>query len=322
VNGARLRSRFALLIATLALLVAACGGESDAPPSDTSWSAQAIAPAQDSAGIPLFVNSSRLGVGANRIAFGFFDREGALLSEVTADVRLFTLDGDEGTFVSERALTRVALELGAVHEHDDGTLHDHSGATVALFVANVGFTRSGDWGAEVTIDLDGDRVATRLRFVVQERTPEPMIGDAIPRSVQRVLADVDAVEEIDSSLPPVPEMHDQTVAAALDAGRPMLVAFATSAFCQSRFCGPVIDGIVRPLLDRYGSEAAFIHIEPFDLAEARDAGRLVGLPVMAEWGLTTEPWVFIVDGDGRVSAKFEGIMSLAEVEAALAAVLE
>jgi hypothetical protein len=117
-------------------------------------------------------------------------------------------------------------------------------------------------------------------------------------------------------------MHDLTVAAALDAGRPMLVVFGTPAFCQTRFCGPVIDRIARPLLERYGSEAAFIHIEPFDLAEARDAGRLVVLPVMAEWGLTTEPWIFIVDRDGRVSAKFEGIMSLAEVEAALTAVIE
>ena len=321
-TGARLRPRFALVLTTLALLIAACGGESDSASADSSWSAQAIAATQDATVIPLFVNSSRLGVGPNRIAFGFFDREGALLSDVTADVRLFALDGDAGTFVSERALTRVALEPGAVHEHDDGTLHDHSGATVALFVANAGFTRSGDWGAEVSVDLDGDRVATRLRFFVQQRTPEPMIGDAIPRSLQRVLADVDAIDAIDSSLPPVPEMHDQTVAAALDVGRPMLVAFATPAFCQSRFCGPVIDRIVRPLLDRYGSEAAFIHIEPFDLAEARDAGRLVVLPVMGEWGLTTEPWVFIVDRDGRVSAKFEGIMSLAEVEAALAAVIE
>lgn len=320
--GARLRPRAALIVTTLALLAVACGGESASQSADGSWSAQAIAPAQDAAVLPLLVNSSRLGVGQNRLSFAFFDRDGALLSEATAEVRLFALDGDAGTFVSEYALTRVALEPGAVHEHDDGALHNHSSATVALFVANAGFTQSGDWGAEVTVEVDGERSETRLRFFVQERTAEPMIGDAIPRSVQRVLADVEDVSEIDSSLPPVPAMHDLTVANALDAGRPMLVTFATPAFCQTRFCGPVIDGIVRPLLERYGSEATFIHIEPFDLAEAREAGRLVVLPVMGEWGLTTEPWVFIVDRDGRVSAKFEGIMSLAEVEAALAAVLE
>ena len=86
----------------------------------------------------------------------------------------------------------------------------------------------------------------------------------------------DRIEEIDSSLPPIPELHDLTVVAALDAGKPILVTFATPAFCQTRFCGPVIDRIVRPLLERYGSEAAFIHIEPFDLAEAREAGRYDG----------------------------------------------
>ena len=317
VIGAHLLRPLTLIIATLALLAAACGGESAAG----SWSARAVAVAQDAPVSAVLVNSARLGVGENRLAFGFFDRNGALLSEVSAELRLFALDGDTGSFVSEHALRRVAIEPGAVHEHEGGTLHNHTSAAVAFFIANAGFTHSGFWGAELTGEFDGERFELRMRFIVQERTPEPMIGEAIPRSVQRVLADVDRIEEIDSSLPPVPELHDLTVAAALDAGKPILVTFATPAFCQTRFCGPVIDRIVRPLLERYGSEAAFIHIEPFDLAEAREAGRLVVLPVMAEWRLTTEPWLFIVDREGRVSAKFEGVMSFAEVEAALTAVL-
>ncbi|HXG42786.1 MAG TPA: hypothetical protein VNL95_08695 [Dehalococcoidia bacterium] len=31
----------------------------------------------------------------------------------------------------------------------------------------------------------------------------------------------------------------------------------------------------------------------------------------------SEPWVFVLDGQGRVAAKFEGIVTLAEVESAL-----
>ncbi|MEE8422600.1 MAG: thioredoxin family protein, partial [Dehalococcoidia bacterium] len=95
----------------------------------------------------------------------------------------------------------------------------------------------------------------------------------------------------------------------------------TPAFCQTRFCGPVVDEVVRPLEERHGEVATFIHIEPFDLAKAR-GGELVVLPVMAEWALATEPWVFVVDRDGKLAAKFEGITSAAEVEEALLAVLE
>lgn len=38
---------------------------------------------------------------------------------------------------------------------------------------------------------------------------------------------------------------------------------------------------------------------------------------MSEWGLETEPWVFIVGSDGRIAAKFEGIVSFEELEAAM-----
>ena len=34
---------------------------------------------------------------------------------------------------------------------------------------------------------------------------------------------------------------------------------------------------------------------------------------MEEWGLSTEPWVFVVDAEGRVAAKFEGVLSEEEL---------
>ena len=43
---------------------------------------------------------------------------------------------------------------------------------------------------------------------------------------------------------------------------------------------------------------------------------------MAEWGLLTEPFTFVVDAGGRVAAKFEGFVTEGELEAALTAVLQ
>jgi peroxiredoxin len=45
------------------------------------------------------------------------------------------------------------------------------------------------------------------------------------------------------------------------------------------------------------------------------------VPATREWQLRSEPWVFVIDRQGRIAAKFEGIMALEEVEAALLAVL-
>jgi len=46
------------------------------------------------------------------------------------------------------------------------------------------------------------------------------------------------------------------------------------------------------------------------------------VPVAAtiEWGLPSEPWIFVVDRDGLVTASFEGIVSEEELQAAVEAV--
>ena len=38
---------------------------------------------------------------------------------------------------------------------------------------------------------------------------------------------------------------------------------------------------------------------------------------MREWGLQSEPWVFLVGRDGRIKAKFEGSLSASELRAAV-----
>jgi hypothetical protein len=39
---------------------------------------------------------------------------------------------------------------------------------------------------------------------------------------------------------------------------------------------------------------------------------------MDEWGLRTEPWTFLVDDAGIIQARYEGGITLAELEPALA----
>ena len=159
-----------------------------------------------------------------------------------------------------------------------------------------------------------------MRIRVGERTPEPAIGDGVPASEQLVLRDVDDIATIDTSATPRAALHEQTIAEALDRGRPLVIAFATPLFCQTRLCGPVVDEVVAPVWERYGDRIEVLHIEPYDVPLAR-SGQLVPVPAMLEWHLDTEPWVFVLDSEGRVVAKFEGIMSLDEVTAAVELVL-
>lgn len=312
-----------LVLAPATFLFASCsegGGSIGTGPADapSSWSAETLGREAQRAPSTVIVVNSAPGVGVNRLAFGIFDRDGQPVSAAAdARMRLFTLDGDRGTLVSEHPLRKAALALdGTTHQHSDGSQHLHTGPEIAMYVAVVELTRPEFWGADVAWSLDGRAQHQRVRFFVQPSTPEPAIGAPAPPSVQQTLRDGIPIADLDTSVVPQPKLHEQTIAEAVRSGTISVIAFATPAFCQTRFCGPVVESVVAPLAQRYGDRINVLHVEPFDVPAARK-GALQPVPVVAEWGLQSEPWVFVVGKDGRVVAKFEGVMSLDEVAEAV-----
>jgi hypothetical protein len=285
-------------------------------PADDDWSLNAVASAPDAPVQARLVNS-QLGVGRNRIAIGLFDASGSLLSTAEgARLRLFTIQGDTGTFAQEVGLTRIQLGEGPDHVHADGALHVHD-PLATVYVTTIDLDRADWWGGEISATVGGKKYQhLRLRFRVRQHTSEPGVGDAAPATRQPTTADTSDLRSIDSSASPRPSLHDITIADALRSRRPAVVAFATPAFCQTRFCGPVVDNVLAPIAERYQGRIHAIHIEPYDVPSAR-AGDLHLAPAMDEWHLQTEPWVFVLGADGRVVAKFEGIMDVAEVSAAV-----
>jgi len=271
----------------------------------------------------LFANikNSSLGTGANRLLIEIQDREGEPVLEAAVRLRLYDLTADRPRLHDETTARFVPVELGYIDEEDaDGPTRIASGAS-GIYVANVIFGQAGDWGLRLSVTAGSRSYAEfPFRFNVRERTPEPMLGEPAPASMQATIADA-PIEEIDSSFPARPHMHDVTIADALKRGRPLVIAFATPAFCTSRICAPVMDTVMDPLYERYRDRASFIHIEPYVLRDLREAFVRTPVPAVREWQLQSEPWIFVVDADGRVSGKFEGIMALEEVEAALASAL-
>jgi hypothetical protein len=112
------------------------------------------------------------------------------------------------------------------------------------------------------------------------------------------------------------ELHRLTVAQAVASGKPSVIAFVTPAFCQTRFCGPVLDQVITPAWNDFKGQANVLHIEPYDLVKAR-GGKLETVAAVQEWKLLAEPIVFVVGRDGVITAKFEGVMDYPEVKAAI-----
>lgn len=152
---------------------------------------------------------------------------------------------------------------------------------------------------------------------VSARSGSVAVGAPAPDSDTPTLATAPATR-ITTSRPPDLPLLRYSVAESLAAHKPFVVTFATPKFCTSRTCGPVVD-VVEAARRRFVARGIrFIHVEVFKNNDpTRGYNRW-----MLQWGLRSEPWVFLVGREGRVKAKFEGSVSEAELAAAIRAHLD
>ena len=297
-----MKSSAAAALAALALF-AACGSE--APPT----------PAAVYSGV---LGASEFTVGADRFPFALADRDGAFLEGADVSVRFSKLDGGEARFHSESAAQwrlMVPPPHSTAHSHADGETHlrlDYAG----FYTSDAAFPEPGVWTAEFAT---ADGTPTRRSvFEVATEGSAPRTGDAAPRTANPTIRDVAAFAELSTRPVERDELHNVSVAEALDAGEPFVVFFASPQFCVSALCGPVTETLAQAREELEGA-IEFIHVEPWNLNIARNEGRLVQSDEMAEWGLETEPWTFVVGSDGRIAARFQGPVSRDEAVRAVRA---
>jgi hypothetical protein len=270
---------------------------------------------------PVILTSEQV-IGKNRFVVGILDETNTPI--VDGKVRLKFFDLTTGTPVerfSVDAPSRVpAREAGLTeqieHIHSDGSKHIHVNQSdnVGYFVASsVDFDKAGNWGVEVALDSKDHKGSYRVAFNVIDQPVTPGLGSAAPRSDNPTAADVADIASIDSSAKPEPAFHHMSIAEAIAAGRPSLVLFAVPGYCDSRLCGPEYE-IMKKLYPKYDGKAEFIHVEFYK--EPGSPQRVV-TEAAIDFKLRTEPWFFVIDGQGRVSAKFEGPATLSELDEAL-----
>jgi len=293
-------------------LLAVCPAQRDRP------AAQVAPPAPDP--FQVLLTTSELLVGENRLAFALM-KDGRLLADARAVVRVYAIEGEDARLVAETPARYHRLEVieqgKLVHIHPDGTRHAHGDATdvQGIYVAQVAFPRAGTWGLEVLAQWGNAVESARLSVSAVAASPTPMVGTPVPRSRNRIASDVRELQQIDSSDPPDPRLHQTRIADAIAQGKPQVIVFATPKYCASRVCGPVVD-VVRTLIPVYGDRVVFIHEEIWESGSLQKFS-----PTVEEWNLRSEPWIFVVDGQGIVRARFEGLTTRRELEAALRLVL-
>ena len=264
--------------------------------------------------VSLVVTNSDLAVGENRVSFGLVDRDYMPVRPESVELRAVYYEPGAPT---GQVRHRTAAEF----------LEWPPEGRRGVFVAQVKFdqagTATGDtpgiWELHATFDYPEEEVLTIGTVVsVASEHRVPFIGDPAPPSKTPNAATVENLHTISSSPEPDPALYQLSVAEAVEASKPAVITFATPAFCVSATCGPQVSDLSE-LARAYRGRANFVHVEVYrdpHMIEPADPSREL-VPAVAEWGLVSEPWTFVVGSDGTIGARFEQYVPPAVLESAL-----
>lgn len=271
----------------LVLLLAACGGRQQ----EVEEAMATLSPIQ------VVLVSTDFGVGQPRVSFALFDGEQVAQNVAGVALEVVPLDGGEVVW--------------------KGTAVAYSDYLIPYWVFYPELPTAGYWGVKALLTMaDGTTYAPGFVMETVAETAAPPIGAVAPPSENKTVLTEPDLSKLSSGAEVNPALYQMTVAEAVQTGRPTVVGFVTPGFCQTRWCGPTLES-VEAVQKTVGSEAAnFIHIEVYD-----DFQALTLAAPMVEWGLTTEPWVFVLDKDGRIVARLSGPLSPTELQEQLAPLL-
>jgi hypothetical protein len=328
-DGVRRPLPFLLALLAAGALLAGCGG-SDKPdrpppqpeptgqpadfPSATGKTVDDLASMADGKGPVLAPSVSVLHKGVNRYGFALFDTAHKQITG--AEVALYTVRPD-GSGVRGPYVAR-SESLAVKPQFQSQTVAQDSGAAKSVYVADVPFTRNGKQAVVAIAKLDG-------RLLVTNGTPAnvtagasggpPSVGDRAIKVHTQTLTDVGGdAAQLDTRRPFAKDLLQTDLADVLGK-QPVVITFATPLLCASRVCGPVVD-IVEQVKAGAPKGVAFIHQEIFKDNKVDEGVR----SQVADWKLPSEPWTYVIDRGGKVSARFEGAFSPGELQRAVAKV--
>ncbi len=268
-------------------------------------------PATSGALVPMVVSSSVWSGGGSPVILKVADEAGSLL-DGTRRLQARVVSAVDGSPAGE------AVPVTAIRP---------PGEDETFYVASLGFPSPGTWRIELVAD---DGATGSVPVSAMDPGSTAPIGSPAPDVRTPTLDDVGGLALAVTTQPqPDLRMSETSTADARAAGKPYVLVMDSARFKVSPACGRALT-MVRYLLDRW-TEVPFIHLEPFeysiitsepvlngDLADPPLNGQARAFGIGPEpWTGVDMPWIFVVDGDGIVRAKYTGIVGSADVDVIL-----
>lgn len=285
-------SAAAALVGAAAFGLTACTTD---PPTVTPESpATYLTPDPSAESMTVEIVNSELAVGLERIAFRLTGQDAAMIaseSEVSTEFYRLHADGEVAGMASSGPAQYFGSGLPG------------GGA----WVVYAPFDSSGEWGFGISATRPDGTVA-RAHFNVQvaARPAAPRVNE-VPPFGDTPTAGTD-LAAITSDPSPNPALYALTITAAAASGRPTVVHFGSPGHCVTgEACRAALDE-VKATWAVYRDRANFVHIETHDFADP------TALSAAAKaWGLPSEPWTFVLDVRGRITARAEGAIDQVEL---------
>ena len=270
--------------------------------------------------------------GANRYPFGVLDHDRTPISDAEVAIYLAKVpaprpgakskSGHKGQVAKAEAKALDEPALGPFPAAIESlatkpafraktTAQDPDAATV-VYSSRLDFPSNGEWRIAALIKEDGEikgKVLPSAQVGEFQSVPRP--GQPAPRIHTPTAADVGGdLSRITTRIPP--DTQNQVDYADALGKEPVMLLFATPQFCQSRVCGPVVD-VAEQVKQEYGDKAAFSHMEIYNDTDPAKSVR----PQVRAFNLPSEPWLFAIDRQGRISSAIEGAVGVEGMTAAV-----
>ena len=288
----------AVLCLAACFIAAGCGGSSSAQEEPDASTLEELwhAPGEDVAVVP---GAADFGPGEVRYPFLVIDGQGRVVTRPSAKIWL------------ARGLKSKPFAETTEKSQRIGVGKNEPGEPTDVFVTHLKLPQAGTYWL-LAEPVGGRKIQAVGTVVVKPETTAPDVGaKAIPSKTPTL--DNATLEELTTAKTPDPELYRSSVAGALAAKAPFVLAFATPKYCTSRLCGPVVDVVSDVRRRHEGEGIRFIHVEIYeDNDPTKGENRWV-----KQWNLPSEPWVFLVGSDGTIKTRFEGTVSVDELDAAV-----
>ena len=248
----------------------------------------------------LIVISSDLNIGENRFVFAIIDNDQNPIS--IPNIKINLTNSNQTTTVY------------------NATFEEWPSGKTGVYVSHPYFDISGSWNIKTTISPNN--ITLNTNFIVAVESKTPTIGEPAPKSTNKTRFSHPNLSEITSDIEPNLDLYTFTIKESVEKSNPILLTFSTPGFCQTATCGPQVK-IISDLSAKYKNTVNFIHVEiydnPHELALHFAKRRIA--PTVNEWGIFTEPFTFLIDKNGIVSAKYEGFATYSEIESDLTKII-